>query len=262
MRLFPLLLVCFAWPAVAGIKCDVDLNYGLIVNRQQIRVIDESHTLYQINGEEQLIVGGNWINITPEQTEQLSMLSSGLHYVVPKMTLLATEGVQLAVETVEQVYTGLVGRDHKSYEKLQDALMRVHIKVKEKFGRSYDNYFMGPGNLENVDTLVDAELEVELEEAIDTSLGGILSAISGLAKGDAETEQRIENLSQRLETMGEEIERQVGPKADNLRQKAKWFCHKMTKLDEVEETLRASIPELQPYNVIISGYPQYQSKPH
>ena len=35
---------------------------------------------------------------------------------------------------------------------------------------------MGPGSLEHVDDLVDRELEEHLEEAISTSIGGILSA--------------------------------------------------------------------------------------
>lgn len=256
MRLFPLLLLLLCGSVQAELKCDLDLQYGLIVNENQIRVIRDSRALYQINGNDQLIVQGNWIHLNPEQQVHLRNLSEGLHYVVPKMTLLATEGVELAIQTVDQVYIGLVGKEHKSYKKLQNALKRVHKKVKKKFGRSYDYYFMGPGDLENVDNLMDAELEEELELAIDTSLGGILSAIGSLTKGDLNQELQIEELSQRLEQVGEQIERQVAPKADSLRQKAHWFCKKMTKLDIAEEALRASVPELKPFNVIISTRPQ------
>ena len=252
-RLLCLLTLCFGVSAHADLKCDVDLKYGIVVNDRQIRVIDESRTLYQINDNEQLIVKGDWLELEAEQQANLKKLSKGIHYVVPKMIILATEGVELAVGTVEHVYVGLVGADHKSYDKMQSSLQRVQRKIKEKFVQANDNYYIGPGSLENVDDLVDRELEEQIEQAFNTSVGGVLSAIGGLtAGGDEATEQAREDLSQRIEIMGQEFERQVGPKADSLRQKARWFCNKMHYLDKIEEQLREQVPQLQAYNVIIT----------
>lgn len=250
---FFLLCICSA-NAQADLKCDVDLNYGMVVGETRIRIVDEAITKYQINNDDQLIVAGHWLELDEEQALLLKELSDGLHYVVPKMTLLATEGVDLAVDTVQHVYIGLVGSDHKSYAKLESSLERVKEKVKKKFIQSNQNFYIGPGSLEKVDELVDQELEEQIEQAINTSLGGILSAIGGLNPGnDADMEQRIEDLSQRLEVMGEEIERTVGPKADTLRKKARWFCKKMERLNDIEEKLRDKVPELKPFNVIIVG---------
>lgn len=253
---FALLLVILllSTPSFAGLKCDVDLQYGVLVSKNRIRVIDESRTLYQINGNDQLIVKGEWIQLNPQQTEVVAELSKGIHYAVPRMILLATEGVQLAVNTVEHVYLGLVGSEHKSYKKLQRRMERVQVKVRKKFIHSGDNYLIGPGSLENVDDFVDKELEEQIEQAINTSLGGILSAIGGLtSNGDDDLEQRMEDLSQRLETVGEEIERHVSPQADTLRKKARWFCTKMKTLNQLEEQLRQEIPTMRPYNVIVTG---------
>ncbi len=253
LRVVISLMLFFGMDAYADLKCDVDLNYGLVVNKTQIRVLDESRTIFQINNAEQLIVKGEWITLKPEQQEQLKELACGLHYVVPKMIVLATEGVELAVVTVEHVYSGLVGQDHKSMEKLESSLERVQKRIREKFIHAGDNFYIGPGSLENVDELVDRELEEQIEQALNTSLGGVLSAIGGLASnGDEETEKRMEELTQRLENVGQEIERNVAPKADSLRQKARWFCNKIHQLDKVEENLRASVPELQKYDVILT----------
>lgn len=221
IRLVLIFLTFAAFSAQADLKCEVDLNYGLVVTEKSIRVLNESHTLYQINHGDQLIVGGNWIQLNEKQLEKVKQFAGGLHYSVPKMIILATEGVNMAIDTVEHVYVGLVGTDHKSFEKLTSALGRVKEKVKKKFIHSSDNYYIGPGSLENVDDLVDQELEAQIEQAINTSLGGVLSAIGGLTSGDNEDmEQRMEELSQRLEVMGDEIERTVGPKADSLRKKS------------------------------------------
>lgn len=254
IRVVLLLLSAVSLSAHADLKCEVDLNYGMVVTDKSIRIIDESRTLYQINHDDQLIVGGNWIQLNQNQTEKLKELSDGIHYSVPKMIILATEGVDLAIETVEHVYVGLVGTDHKSFDKLTSALGRVKEKVKKKFIHAHGNYYIGPGSLENVDDLVDRELEAQIEEAINTSLGGVLSAIGGLTPGNNDDmEQRMEELSLRLETMGNEIERTVGPKADSLRKKAQWFCNKMGYLDRVENELRTEVKQLKDFDVIIAG---------
>ncbi len=254
LRILFVSLLFLAGTAHADLKCEVDLNYGLVVTDGSIRVISETQTMYQINGDDQLIVGGHWIHLEPEQADKLKYLSDGMHYAVPKMIILATEGVELAIDTVEHVYVGLVGMDHKSIEKLQTALERVKKKVKSKFIHSYENYYIGPGSLENVDDLVDQELEAQIEQAINTSLGGILSAIGGLtSSNDSSMEERIEDLSARLEEVGEEIERTVGPRTDTLRKKARWFCNKMKKLNSVEDQLRAEVPQLSDIDVILVG---------
>lgn len=247
-------MLLFTSSAYAELNCEVELNYGLVVSENRIRVLDESRTLYQINSDDQLIVGGHWIEVDGETAKDLRYFSDGIHYVVPKMIILATEGVDLAIDTVQHVYTGLVGTDHKTFEKLEKSLSRVKDKVKHKFIQSKENFYIGPGSLEKVDEIVDRELEEQIEQAIDTSLGGVLSAIGGLASpSDAAMEERIEDLSQKLEIMGEEIERTVGPKADTLRKKAHWFCQKMKKLDKIENKLRSQIPEMKEFDVIIVG---------
>ncbi|MBC3766448.1 YggN family protein [Neptunicella marina] len=239
----------------ADFECDMDLQQGILVNDNQIRIVEDYRTLYQINGDNQLIVQGDWLMLNEQQNQLLAEFSHGIHYAMPKMVLLATEGVDIAISTVENVYLGLVGEDHTSYKRLSSALKRVKRKVGKKFIHTEDYYYIGPRSLENVDLLVDAKMEEEIEHAIKTSIGGILSAIAGLTSdGDAQTQQRMDNLSLRLETMGAEIERQVGPRAQTLRNKAKWFCGKMKRLDDVENQLRKSIPQLQPFDVIVTGH--------
>lgn len=249
---FGLLMFLFCCTSVrADFSCEVALQYGLVLDDKQIRVLDHGRTVYQINGDSQLMVGGNWIELAqPEQQKQLADLSNGLHMVVPKMILLANEGVALAVETVEQVYSGLMGDDHKSQEKLQKSLARVQKSVREKFIHANNTYYMGPGRLENVDDFIDRELEEQIGQAISTSVGGILSAIGGLVTSEQSTEQKVEELASKLESVGSDIEQNVAPKAQSLKDKAKWFCKKFKALDKVEEQLRQSVPELNPYDIL------------
>ena len=257
MRFLFFTLLILSTSVLAGTECEVSLDYGVVVNDRQIRVIGPGgRTEYQINHPSQLIVQGEWIDLNKQQAHDLAELSTGIHHVVPKMILLANEGVELAIETIEQVYGGLV-KDDESQKKLQKSLKRVQVSVKERFIRANDNFYMGPGSLEQVDDLVDRELEEQLEQAISTSVGGILSAIGGLVTNGKGSEEKITAIAKQLETMGEEIGETVGPKADSLKLKAQWFCNKFKELDKAEDRLRGSIKELTPYNVLLTGTNAY-----
>ena len=117
-----LLLLVSSQQAWAEFTCDIDFSYGLVVNPEQIRVMDKSRTIMQINGSEQLFIGGRWQSLDKEQRRWLRDYADGLHYVVPKMIVLATEGVDLAIKNIDHVYLGLVGSDHESYERLRKAM--------------------------------------------------------------------------------------------------------------------------------------------
>lgn len=257
MRFFVSTLLLMSSISHAATDCEVSLNYGVVVSQQQIRVIGEGgRSVYQINHPAQLIVKGEWIDLNEQQERELTELSAGIHQVVPKMILLANEGVELAIETIEQVYGGLV-KDDKSQKKLQKSLERVQMSVKEKFIRANDNFYMGPGKLEQVNDLVDQELEEQIEEAMSTSVGGILSAIGGLVTNGEGSEEKIAAIANQLESMGQDISQTVGPKAETLKLKAQWFCNRFKELDKSEDKLRASIKELQPYNVLLTGTNAY-----
>lgn len=252
-----LISLVFVSQAQAKSSCEVSLNYGVVVSEQQIRVIGHGgRTVYQVNRPAQLMVKGNWIHLEPDQERDLIELSEGIHQVVPKMILLANEGVELAVETINQVYGGLV-KDDKSQKKLQKSLERVKMSVREKFIRANDNFYMGPGSLEQVNDLVDQELEQQLEEAISTSVGGILSAIGGLVANGEGSEEKINAIAQKLESMGEEIGQTAGPKAETLKRKVEWFCNRFKALDKLEDKLRGSVTELNDYNVLETGTNAY-----
>ncbi|MFY0667897.1 MAG: YggN family protein [Alteromonas stellipolaris] len=244
-------------PASAEIACNIDFAYGLAVNDTQLRVMEKSRTRVQINDQTQLFIDGRWQTLSAEQSEWLGEYAHGLHYVVPKMIVLATEGVDLAVDTIESVYLGLVGSDHDSYERLNSAMKRVKVRVKDKFRHASNHYFIGPGSLESVDDFVDSEIEAQLEEAISTSVGGILSAISGInTNSDEVNSEKVAEITRQLGTVGEQLERDMNSKATSLRNKAEWICNKLKRLDVAEEKLRASIPALQPYNLITSHSPE------
>ena len=253
--LISLVLLSSATDAYADVKkCKIDFNYGLVVNKNHIRVVEESRTVAQINYRKQLFIGGNIVDLDTTQRKQLRQYADGLHYVVPKMVVLASEGVDLAIDTVDEVYMGIVGAKHESYEKLNETMMRARNEIRDKFRFASDHYFIAPGSLEQVDDFVDQQIEEQLGEAISTSLGGILTAISGLRSADRITEERMQALSRRLEAMSVQLEQEVENRAETLRDKAQRYCLKIEELNRVEETLRQSVRSFKPFDVIVENH--------
>ncbi|WP_158967577.1 DUF2884 family protein [Paraglaciecola sp. L3A3] len=253
MRFELFFLFFFSSTVLANNNCEVSLNFGILVTDKQIRIIDDGgRTVYQINGNSQLFVKGEWIELDQKQNQTLSELSKGFHKVVPKMIFLANEGVELAVATIEKVYGGLV-KDDASQQKLQKSLKQVKMSVKEKFIQSNNHFYMGPGRLEQVDDLVDKELEEQIEQAINTSVGGVLSAIGGLVVSEQTTEEKVAAIAKQLENSENNINSVDAPPLDMLKHKARWFCKKFKQLDGIEEELKSSISELNPYDVLTTG---------
>ena len=97
------LLAGLPFSTQAEYTCNIDFAYGIAVNSDQLRVMDKTRTVVQINDQSQLFIGGRWQTLDKQQREWLKEYASGLHYVVPKMIVLATEGVDLAIDTIEHV---------------------------------------------------------------------------------------------------------------------------------------------------------------
>lgn len=250
--IFCVIAAVYSTPSVASDKkCKIDLSYGLVVNKNQIRVLEESRTVAQINYREQLFIGGRQVNLSRDEISLVREYAKGLHYVVPKMIVLASEGVDFAIDTIDQVYRGIVGSDHDSYEKVHKAMKRARNEIRENFRYASDHYFVAPGSLEQVDDFVDQQIEEQYGAAISTSLGGILTAIGGLNSADGNTQDRMRALSKRLEAMSVQLEQEVEDRAGTLRDKARWYCSKMEQLNSIEEKLRATVKQFEPLNIII-----------
>lgn len=232
-------------PASAHYSCDVDLNYGVVVNDDQLRVLKEYLTLYQINHQQQLFVGGDWLTLNDEQAALVEAYAKGLHAVVPQVTLLATTGIDLATETVQQMFLSLLGSDHDSYEKLNAAMVKMKERVRKKFRYARSHYYLGPSSSEGLDELTDADLMVPLSQTLTTSVGSILTTL-GAMDSDKLAVDRTEMavINQRIAHYAANSDGDGPPHNTTLPQKARWYCDYFAKLDRIEQQMQTSIPAL------------------
>lgn len=253
---FLLLFFCLgnawiAWPASAHYSCDVDLNYGVVVDHQQLRVVLDYHTKYQINQQRQLFVGGQWLKLGDQQAELVHEYAKGLHAVIPQVTLLATAGIDLAADTIQQMYLTLVGSDHDSYEKLDAAIVRIKDRVRKKFRYARTYYYLGASTNDTLDEFEDADLSLPLSTKLTTSLGSILTTL-GTMDSDKLAVDRAEMamINQRLAHYAANSDTEGPPLGSSLPEKARWYCSYFEKLDALEQKLQDGIPQLSGLDLI------------
>ncbi len=253
---FFLSMLCFAgsvvWqPAAAHYACDIDLNYGVVVEDEQIRVIKDYFTVYQINHQQQLFVGGNWLKLTDQQARLVTDYANGLHAIVPQVTLLATTGIDLAAESVQQMFTSLLGSEHDSYEKLNVAVKHIKKMVRVKFRYKRTFYYLGPSYIEELEEFDNNELMAPFSKSLTTTVGSILTML-GAIDSDRLVVDEVEMaaINQRLAHYAANSDSVGPPGHTTLPEKARWYCDYFIKLDNMEQQMRRAIPELAQIDLI------------
>ncbi|NVK54793.1 MAG: DUF2884 family protein [Alteromonadaceae bacterium] len=253
---FLLILLGFAGSAVslpvaAHYSCNVDLNYGVVVKDGQIRVVKDYFTVYQINHQQQLFVDGNWLKLTPHQARLVTDYANGLHAVVPQVTLLATTGIDLAAESVQQMFTSLLGSDHDSFEKLNVAVKNIKKMVRVKFRYKRTFYYLGPSHIEELEQFDNNELMAPFSKTLTTSVGSILTML-GTMDSDRFVVDEVEMsaINERLAHYAATSDSVGPPVHTTLPEKARWYCDYFTELDGIEQQMQRAIPELSTIDLI------------
>ncbi|WP_371376512.1 DUF2884 family protein [Thalassotalea aquiviva] len=231
--------------------CAVDFNYGVVVEGQNIRFIDNDNTLVQINDLSQLFVHGKEVSLNQAQQALVSDYASGIKQQVPEIVELALDAVEIAFGAVTQVMVGLGVEDSSSADRIDQLFVSIKEKVHKRFNKDNGNYFLAEQNFNEFDEFMEEELEAEIESIVADSVGNILIAV-GQAMNDEEGnfEQKMQAFGQRMERMGENIEAAVEPQAEALGAKAEALCDSLKELDYVEQELSNSIDELAKFNLI------------
>lgn len=233
-------------------QCDINFNYGVVIDPSHVRILDRGQTYVQINGKSQLFVNGREIELSDTQQVELKQYTAGIRKQVPAMVSIAVEGVELGLKTVNKVISTLTGENSESHQKFQEKFDEMQWRLRTRFNHSDQSYYIAPQDFDDFDEVFAGEFDKEIETIITTSVGTILSAVGeAMTNHDAESsEQRMETFDQRIKTMGSDIKLGVSKRASALESKAEKICTSLKALDAIENQLQQSIPALAKFNLI------------
>ncbi|MEH6594731.1 MAG: DUF2884 family protein [Colwellia polaris] len=247
-----LLIVCLCISTASAQQCDINFNYGVIIDPAHLRIVNQGQTYVQINGPHQLFVKGREIQLTSEQKVQLSEYTQGIRSQVPAIVSIAIEGVELGLKAVNKVISSLTGENSASHQQFQEKFDEMKWRLRSRFNHSDESYYIAPQDFDDFDEIFAGEFESEIEAIVTDSVGTILIAVGEAMthKEEQSTEQRVETFDQRIETMGNDIKLDISKQANALENKAEIICSTLMKLDEIENKLQLEIPALAEFNLI------------
>lgn len=238
---------------IAGVaqasECDIELNHGLLINSDHIRVMDKHRTKLQINNDEQLFILGEWVKLNPEDTEILRQYSLGLRREVPQIVNIAMEGVEIGLHAIDQVVTGLSGG--RSDTSINKHFEEIKFSLKKKFNRTDEHFYIAPQSLNELSDFFEDELGNELKTIVKGSMGSIMVAVGEAMRSEENSlESTISDMSERMELVSEGIESSLESKTKSLEQKAEQFCHRLIELNKYETKLQQHVPQLLDFDVV------------
>jgi len=242
-----------SFSVVADEECNVELEHGLIITENVIRIVDKTQTRVQINlgsteQDTQIFIKGLLIALSEEETLVLNEFEQGLRNTVPELVNLATDGVNLGLTAIEQVVKGF---SDKEPQVLKNQLEYVEKTLMSKFKRGDDFYYIAPQSLSRLDDFFKNEISEKIHAAVHGSLGAILVALGDAFDSDeGNLEERISDMGTRMDIIATEIDKSLQKKAMVLEAKAAEYCSCLQKLDATETRLQKIIPSLLQFDLV------------
>ncbi|TLU66779.1 DUF2884 family protein [Thalassotalea litorea] len=231
--------------------CSINMNYGVIVENDTIRFLDEDSTIVQINNQKDLFVEGKQISLSDDQQALVSEYAAGVNQQVPKIVNLALDAVEIAFSALSQVAIGLGGEDSESAQSLNQSFADIKEKLSTRFHSEDGSVYLAEQNFDSLDEFIEDELEQEIENIVTDSIGNVFIAIGqAMNSEDGDFEQKMEAFGERMERMGEEIEVAVEDKAEHLEAQAETLCTDLQQLNALEDQLTSNVDELADFDLI------------
>ncbi len=232
-------------------NCSVDFNYGVVVENNSIRFIENDNTVVQINDQSQLFVEGKEVKLTASQQAMVNEYASGINEQIPGIVNIAIDAVEIAFNAITHVVTGLGLEESDAGDRLDAVFANIKEKVNEKFNHDNGSYFLAEQNFDEFEQMMENELADEVEAIVSDSVGSILIAVGkAMNEEEGSFEEKMEAFGERMERMGENIELAVEDKAEKLGEQAEVICQNLKSLDKLEHELSDNVDALSDFDLI------------
>ncbi len=245
-----LLSTALMLPSVAQAKaCDIQLQYGILITPEHIRILNRNTTTIQINNDEQLFINGDWIQLESHEVALLRSFSKGLRTEVPQIVGIAMEGADIGLMALDKVMSGIA--DTGDGDLFQEEFAEFRARFKQKFNHFDNKFYIAPQSLDKLANFFQDELGQEIKKVVTGSLGAVLVALGeAINTNESGNERNIVDVSKQLERLEQKIEQQLSAKTEVLEKKATQFCQRLVELNRTESELHVMLPQLKPYDVV------------
>jgi len=225
--------------------CEVSIQHDLTVSEDFVRVFDGEQTLYRIQTNGEFWVGNELVELSEGQQAVGREYVLALNKAVPEVTALVSEALNMAGKSVGSALEAAFGADSSLSSTVQTSLSQASEHFSSAVSRQGNEYTLRHSSMNHFDDAFGQEFEAKIALAVEESVGSILMVLGkAIVSGDGDFEDRMNTFSQRMKSMGSEIEQNMAAVGKTMEAKGEQLCRDFDRIRQLEHTLRTSVPSL------------------
>ena len=231
-------------------QCDINFDGSLQLENHVLTILTQDHNKVVIQENNQLYVNGKHVVLSANQQNVVSAYYAGIYAAAPQAAKIATDAIQLANLTINQVFTELLGSDSDALDDLTLKLSELNEHIHTTFYAKNGEIRLNSANFEDgnfVGKEWEQEFEGAIEEIVSNSIGKIMLSIgSQLLFGGGD----MDAFEAKMERFGQDIEQRVKFQTSGIEARANALCQGLAQVDTLETQLQNSIPELSDLDIL------------
>lgn len=250
--LFTVPFTLFSTELHAKSSCQVELTTGIDVNSTMTAFteerrngeVTEKHTLYKIMQGKSLLINNEKIKLNSSQQNLVTDYDAQIRQLIPQVRQTAVEGLDSAMEGVNLSFDGLLGKGNKVGLGLTQTLTGIKNKLANNLSIE-KGISVGVEGLESDELLgknFEQRIKSDIQQVIVNSMGDILMILGPqlfMSGGNFET---------RMTSFMDTIDTEMAERTAEIDKKTQVLCRGITKLELLEEKLKASVVQLSKIN--------------
>ena len=212
----------------------------------------QKNKTYFLSPEGEVRVDGKALDLNAEQKALVANYTQGLQAFVPGLVAFVGDVLEIVGKVLGEAFSAAFGENNEASAAITASLEKAQLKVAERVSNHDGTYQVKSEGIDAMDEAFDEEFEQAIEDAVAASMGSIWSLLGGaLFSGEGSFESRMEAFGEKMETLGENIDANMEDKAEAFENRGEQLCHKARNIEQLENRLRKTVPELTHYQIMV-----------
>ncbi|BFM13368.1 hypothetical protein R50072_35210 [Simiduia litorea] len=207
---------------------------------------------YLISPSGGISIDGKPLTLNAEQKQLAANYAQGLQAFIPGLVAFVGDVLELVGKVLGEAFAAAFGENSEASSAIRSSLEKAQLKLAERVSNHEGTYEIKSEGIDAVDEAFDEEVEQAIEDAVAASMGSIWSLLgSALFSGEGTFASRMEAFGEKMETLGNSIDKNMDGKTESLERRGEQLCTKARNIERFESRLRASVPALAQYKIMV-----------
>jgi hypothetical protein len=251
-RIMCLLLLLASLPAMATNNCNVTFDGGLHITDSAVEFSEGDELRYKIQGRK-LWVNSRQLPLSNLQADEVEAYGKAIQALVPQGHQMAREITAMSADALVMVLQGFTGQESEASRKVQQQFSLLQADIDKSFQLT-NGFHLGEGGKGNASFPSSAEFhrafEGNLQKIVDEAGSDIAWQAMKMVGASIFSGDGAAGIDARMEAFAKQLEQSMEARAKKLEVQGLQLCTSLVALDQHENRLKATIPELRKYDFI------------